>query len=43
MNASSITLEICVIALGTILMLADFWMPAERKKDVVTPCSVTDP
>jgi NADH-quinone oxidoreductase subunit N len=32
MNASSITLEICVIALGTILMLADFWMPAERKK-----------
>jgi NADH-quinone oxidoreductase subunit N len=32
MNASFITLEICVIALGTILMLADFWMPAERKK-----------
>ena len=32
MNASSITLEMCVIALGTILMLADFWMPAERKK-----------
>ena len=32
MNASYITLEICVIALGTILMLADFWMPAERKK-----------
>jgi NADH-quinone oxidoreductase subunit N len=32
MNASSITLEICVIALGTILMLADFWMPAGRKK-----------
>jgi NADH-quinone oxidoreductase subunit N len=32
MNASSVTLEICVIALGTILMLADFWLPAERKK-----------
>ena len=32
MNASSITLEICVIALGIVLMLADFWMPAERKK-----------
>jgi NADH-quinone oxidoreductase subunit N len=32
MNASFITLEVCVIALGTILMLADFWMPAERKK-----------
>jgi len=32
MNASSITLEICVIALGTVLMLADFWMPADRKK-----------
>jgi NADH-quinone oxidoreductase subunit N len=25
-------LEACVIALGTILMLADFWMPAGRKK-----------
>jgi NADH-quinone oxidoreductase subunit N len=32
MNASYITLEICVIALGVMLMLADFWMPAERKK-----------
>ena len=32
MNASSITLEICVIALGVVLMLADFWMPTERKK-----------
>ena len=32
MNASSITLEICVIALGVVLMLADFWMPADRKK-----------
>jgi NADH-quinone oxidoreductase subunit N len=32
MNASLITLEFCVIALGTVLLLADFWMPAERKK-----------
>jgi NADH-quinone oxidoreductase subunit N len=32
MNASSITLEICVIVLGLVLMLADFWMPAGRKK-----------
>jgi NADH-quinone oxidoreductase subunit N len=32
MNAFFITLEICVIALGVVLMLADFWMPAERKK-----------
>jgi NADH-quinone oxidoreductase subunit N len=32
MNASFITLEVCVIALGVVLMLADFWMPAERKK-----------
>jgi NADH-quinone oxidoreductase subunit N len=32
MNAHLATLEACVIALGTILMLADFWMPAERKK-----------
>jgi NADH-quinone oxidoreductase subunit N len=27
-----ITLELCVIAIGIVLMLADFWMPAERKK-----------
>ena len=26
------TLEICVMALGVVLMLADFWIPAERKK-----------
>ena len=32
MNASLITLELCVIALGTALLLADFWVPAERKK-----------
>ena len=32
MNASLITLELCVIALGVVLMLADFWMPPERKK-----------
>jgi len=32
MNASFITLELCVIALGIVLMLADFWMPVERKK-----------
>ena len=32
MNAHLATLEVCVIALGTILMLADFWMSAERKK-----------
>jgi len=32
MNASLMTLEVCVMALGVVLMLADFWMPAERKK-----------
>jgi NADH-quinone oxidoreductase subunit N len=32
MNYSLITLELCVIALGVVLMLADFWMPAGRKK-----------
>jgi NADH-quinone oxidoreductase subunit N len=32
MNSSLITLEFCVIAIGIVLMLADFWMPAERKK-----------
>jgi len=32
MNSSLITLELCVIAIGIVLMLADFWMPAERKK-----------
>ena len=26
------TLEVCVMALGVVLMLADFWMPPERKK-----------
>jgi len=32
MNASLLNLEIWVIALGLVLMLADFWMPAERKR-----------
>jgi NADH-quinone oxidoreductase subunit N len=32
MNSSLITLELCVTAIGIVLMLADFWMPAERKK-----------
>src|SRR5882757_5788567 len=32
MNASLMTLEVCVMALGVVLMLADFWLPAERKK-----------
>jgi len=31
MNAS-LTLELGVIALGIVLLLADFWLPAERKK-----------
>jgi NADH-quinone oxidoreductase subunit N len=32
MNSSLMTLEVCVMALGVVLLLADFWMPAERKK-----------
>jgi len=32
MNSSSITLEICVIALGIVLMLADFFVSPERKR-----------
>src|SRR5271155_3006866 len=32
MNSSSITLEICVIALGMVLMLADFFVLPERKR-----------
>jgi NADH-quinone oxidoreductase subunit N len=32
MNASLMTLEFSVIALGLVLLLADFWMPAERKQ-----------
>src|ERR1035438_3308678 len=32
MNASLISLEIWVIALGLVLMLADLWLPAERKR-----------
>jgi NADH-quinone oxidoreductase subunit N len=31
MNSSLITLELCVIALGTVLMLADFFVQPERK------------
>jgi NADH-quinone oxidoreductase subunit N len=32
MNASLMTLEICVLALGVVMLLADFWMPPARKK-----------
>jgi NADH-quinone oxidoreductase subunit N len=32
MNLSSISLEICVVALGLILLLADLWLPRERKR-----------
>jgi NADH-quinone oxidoreductase subunit N len=32
MNSSLITLELCVIALGTVLMLADFFVQPDRKK-----------
>jgi NADH-quinone oxidoreductase subunit N len=32
MNSSLTALEICVLALGIVLLLADFWMPVERKK-----------
>lgn len=32
MNASLITLELCVMAIGTVLLLADFWVQPERKK-----------
>jgi hypothetical protein len=34
MNASLISLEISVIGLGLVLMLADFFVPAERRKFV---------
>ena len=34
MNTSLIGLEISVIGLGLVLMLADFFMPAERRKFV---------
>ena len=32
MNFSLISLEIWVVGLGLVLMLADFWMPAERRR-----------
>jgi NADH-quinone oxidoreductase subunit N len=32
MNASLLSLEIGVIGLGLLLLLADFWMPAERRR-----------
>lgn len=32
MNLSLISLEVCVIALGLVVLLADLWLPTERKK-----------
>jgi NADH-quinone oxidoreductase subunit N len=32
MNASLMSLEISVVALGLVLMLADLWLPAERRR-----------
>jgi len=32
MNLSLMTLEVCVVALGLVLLLADLWLPAERKR-----------
>ncbi|MBC8096091.1 MAG: NADH-quinone oxidoreductase subunit N [Akkermansiaceae bacterium] len=32
MNLSLISLELCVVALGLIVLLADLWLPADRKR-----------
>ena len=32
MNLSLISLEICVLALGLIVLLADLWLPVARKR-----------
>lgn len=32
MNVSLISLEVCVMALGLLVLLADLWLPPERKK-----------
>ncbi|MCU0782463.1 MAG: proton-translocating NADH-quinone oxidoreductase subunit N, partial [Verrucomicrobia bacterium] len=32
MNLSLMTLEISVVALGLVMLLADLWLPAERKR-----------
>jgi NADH-quinone oxidoreductase subunit N len=32
MNLSLISLEVCVMTLGLIVLMADLWLPAERKK-----------
>lgn len=32
MNLAYISLEICVVALGLVLLLADLWLPAEKKR-----------
>src|SRR5678816_2590695 len=32
MNLSLMSLELCVVALGLVLLLADLWLPAERKR-----------
>ena len=32
MNSELITLEVCIIALGVVLLLADLFMPPERRR-----------
>ena len=32
MNLSLMSLEVCVVALGLIVLLADLWLPVERKR-----------
>jgi NADH-quinone oxidoreductase subunit N len=32
MNLSLMSLEVCVVALGLVLLLADLWLPVERKR-----------
>src|SRR5207253_780278 len=32
MNLSLISLEVCVLALGLVVLVADLWLPVERKK-----------
>jgi NADH-quinone oxidoreductase subunit N len=32
MNLSVMSLEVCVVALGLVLLLADLWLPVERKR-----------
>ena len=41
MNLSLISLEVCVLILGLLVLVADLWLPVERKKLLGYAAAVT--